>query len=338
MTSSTIRKQCVDNNGCKQAAVTNCEGCSKAFCIKHFNDHRRLLDKEMNVIIDEHDVLKNSLNQQTTKTDSHPLIKKIDNWEKESIVKVQKRAKDLRQELLQSTTAQTDDLSKKLQQLAEQLKQGRENNDFIEADLQFWKQILNDLKTDPFRSSTICINRRDNISLIQNIFVNSIDVSNELFERVSNKRVRIEENGQVVISDASQILTEIRGRNDYESGCHKIRLLIEQLSGDWMFFGINSKSTSLKDDSQFSKSAYGWSCSNYIWMNEISQLNNSNSVIEMRTNDIITLIFDCGNRKTSMINKRTKAKHELSVEVVDCPFPWQLHVNLYEPNSRMCIL
>jgi hypothetical protein len=90
MTSSSTRKQCVNDNGCKQAAVTNCEGCSKAFCIKHFTDHRRLLNEEMNVIIDEHDHLKNILNQHMTKPDSHPFIDDINNWGKESIEKIQK--------------------------------------------------------------------------------------------------------------------------------------------------------------------------------------------------------------------------------------------------------
>jgi hypothetical protein len=112
MASSSIRKQCANNDGCKQTAITNCEGCSKAFCIKHFGDHRRLLDEEMNVIINEHDHLKNTLNQQTIKLDPNTFIKAIDQWEKESIEKIQKRANELREELLQVVTNHEDELSK----------------------------------------------------------------------------------------------------------------------------------------------------------------------------------------------------------------------------------
>ncbi len=55
MASSSTRKPCANNGGCKQPAAVNCEGCSQAFCIKHLLDHRRFLGEEMNVIISEHD-------------------------------------------------------------------------------------------------------------------------------------------------------------------------------------------------------------------------------------------------------------------------------------------
>ena len=67
-------------------------------------------------------------------------------------------------------------------------------------------------------------------------------------------------------------------------------------------------------------------------------INTSTPRIEMKMNDIIILIFDCDQRKISMINERTNIKHELSVNIDHCPFPWQLHINLYEPNSRVRIL
>ena len=88
MVPSSTRKLCANDDKCKQATVTNCEDCSKAFCITHFTYHRRLLDEEMNIIIDEHYLLKNNLNQQIAKCDSHPLIKQIG--------KIKKRAKELR--------------------------------------------------------------------------------------------------------------------------------------------------------------------------------------------------------------------------------------------------
>jgi len=338
MASSSTRKQCANDDGCKQAAVTNCEGCSKAFCIKHMIDHRRLLDEEMNVIIDEHDYLKNILNQQTTKPDSHSLIKEIDQWEKESITKIQKRAQELRQELFQSTSAYTSDLSKKLQQLSEQLKRGREHDDFIETDLQNWKKTLENLKTNLISLSTISINRDDNVSLVQNISITSFIKTSEKFERVSDNRVRIEESGQVAIHDASNDHTEIRGKNEYISGSHKIRLCIEQSSGGWMFLGINSKLTSLQPLSYSSKSTYGWTNNNAIWSNGQKNRNNSNDVIEMEEKDVINLIMDCDRRTITMINERTNKKHEMAVNIVHCPFPWQLHVNLLEPNSSIRIL
>jgi hypothetical protein len=338
MTSSSTRKQCANDDGCKQAAVTNCEGCSKAFCIKHFTDHRRLLDEEMNIIITEHDHLKNTLNQHMVKPAIHPLIDDIDNWGKESIVKIQQRTKELRQELFQSITVHQDDLSKKLQQLSEKLKESRENDDFIETELQHWKKTLYDFKTDLTLPSAISIIRCDNVSFVQNIVINSFMRTKELFEWVSNDGVQIEDNEQVVVHNDVREHTEVRGKNEYNSGRYGIRLRIEQSSSGWMFFGINSKSTPLQNSSYGSESAYGWSSNNKIWLNGLWKNNSSNYIIEMMMYAIIELIFDCDNRKISMINERTKMKHELKVNTDSCPFPWQLHLSLGVPNSCVRIL
>ena len=58
----------------------------------------------------------------------------------------------------------------------------------------------------------------------------------------------------------------------------------------------------------------------------------------MKTNDVISLIFNCDKRKISMINERTNTKYEVDVKINQCPFPWQLHLNLYEANSCIRIL
>ena len=338
MALSSTRKQCVNDGGCKQAAVTNCEGCSKAFCIKHMMDHRRLLDGEMNIIIDEHDHLKNTLNQQTSNYDCHPLIKEIDKWENESIAKIRQRAEELRKELFPLITVHKDELLKRLQQLSEQLKKSREQDDFIETDLQTWKKTLDNLLADLALPSTISINQSDNVSLVQNIFISCSLLDKEEFYLISSGMVRIEENKQLVIHDTRSEHVEIRGKNEYLWGSHKIRLYIEEACGSWMFLGINSKSTPLQKRSYQSKSAYGWSNNNDIWSNGQKYRNQSNDVIEMKKNDIINLILHCDKRSIVMVNERTNKKHELVVNIDHCSFPWQLHINLYEGNSRVRIL
>ena len=121
MASFSTRKLCSTTNSCKQAAATNCEGCLEAFCTKHFIEHRHVLSEEMNVIIGEHNQLQQTFNQQVTEFDLHPFVQKIDEWEKESIVKIQERAKDLRLELNKLTTIYRNELLKKLRYLSEQL-------------------------------------------------------------------------------------------------------------------------------------------------------------------------------------------------------------------------
>jgi hypothetical protein len=85
MTYSTGRQQFVMGTSCKQAAVFGCRDCSKAFCCTHVTDHRRKLGEEINEVISEHDHLKNIFTQHTSNPNLHPLIKQIDEWEKNQL-------------------------------------------------------------------------------------------------------------------------------------------------------------------------------------------------------------------------------------------------------------
>jgi hypothetical protein len=337
MASTSSRKHCANGDDCKQSAAALCEGCSKALCTKHFIDHRRLLGEELNLIITEHDQFQQTLDQQKNNSDSHPSIKQINEWENESIVRIQQKAKELREQLLQLTIVHLDDISKKLRNLSETLQEGREHDSFVETDLQQWKKTIDDLKSNFDSPSTFSISRHNENPLVQNISVDLMETT-ELFERVFDNRIRIEDNGQVAIHDATNNYSEIRGKNVYESGRHRIRLRIEQSTDSWTLLGINSESALLQNRSFKSKSAYGWVNNNFLWLNGECQPNKSTARIEMKTNDTISLLFDCDNHKISMTNERTNAKYELPVNIDHCPFPWQLHVNLSEPNSRVRIL
>ena len=105
--------------------------------------------------------------------------------------------------------------------------------------------------------------------------------------------------------------------------------------------GINSNSMPLKDKSYMSPSAYGWCSSHYVYSRGQCELNFSlfeKNRIDMEKNDLITLVFDCDNRRISIVNQRTNAKHDMTVDTDSCQFPWQLHVILKEPKSRVRIL
>jgi len=97
-------QQCAMDGSCKLAAVYNCRGCSTTFCCTHVIDHRGKLGEELNVITSEHNQLKDIFTQHTSDPNLHSLVKTIDEWEKESIEKIQQKAKDLREQLLQPIT------------------------------------------------------------------------------------------------------------------------------------------------------------------------------------------------------------------------------------------
>ncbi len=105
-------------------------------------DHRQKLGEEMNAIISEYEHLKNIFTQHKSNQNLHPLIKQIDDWEKESIEKIQLKAKELREQLLQPAAMQINELFKRFEPVLEQLNKGRELDGFIETDLNLWKETL----------------------------------------------------------------------------------------------------------------------------------------------------------------------------------------------------
>jgi hypothetical protein len=171
MAYSTGRCQCAMDGSCKQAAVFQCQGCRAVYCCNHVTDHRQKLGEEMNTIISEHDHIKNIFTQHTSNPNLHPLIKQIDDWEKESIEKIQLKAKELLEQLLQPAAMQINGLFKRLEPVSEQLNKGRELDGFIETDLNLWKETLARIKFDLISPLNFTINQDDENPFVRNISV-----------------------------------------------------------------------------------------------------------------------------------------------------------------------
>ena len=212
------------------------KGCSQAFCTKHYSEHRRTLSEEMNEIISEQNQLQLTFNEQSTEPDSHPFMKRINEWEKDAIDQIQKRANELRLEVIELTAIRRGELSNKLRQMSTQLTESRQNDNYIEIDLQQWKNTLKDLQSMLDLSTMFSFEEPANTPLLQNISL-MFTVENELFEQTFDNAAQIRHNGRIVLHDTSYNYTEIRGKNEYTSGCHKIRLHFEQSADSWTFFG-----------------------------------------------------------------------------------------------------
>lgn len=340
MASTQPRRQCGSNDSCKQPAAANCEGCSQAFCIKHLLDHRQVLNQEMNILIGEHDQLQHTLGQQVVNRESHPYFEAINQWERESLTRIQRRAVQLREEISGMTVGHSKELLVKLRNISVKLAEGRDNETFIETDLRRWRISLEELKANLTSPSGFKLDEDITTPLVSNLSL-TIAKNGELFDRTSDQSVTIEDHGQLARHDVSKYRfteAEVRGKNQYTSGRHTIQLRIEQSSDPWMFLGINSLSTPLQNSSCKVKSAYGWSSNNLTWLRGQHHPNRFDSTIEMKQNDTIRLILDCAKREILMINERTAAEHKLTINLEFCPLPWQFHLVLLEPNSCVRIL
>lgn len=339
MSSLPVRRICEAGNNCEQRAVTACDGCAKRFCMQHFTEHRTLVDIELNELTKGHDHIKNAIESQQKHGDAYELLKQVNKWEIDSIDRIRKRAQELRVELTRFGEDYTSNVRQRFEQLSKEFIRWRDDSDCAETELVRWRHEINELNRHFSTQTSVSMEEYQDDPLIMNpTIIIAIKELNELFEKTYDNRVEITESGRLANHDPSNNNIEIRGKNEYSTGCHKIRLRVHQASGNCLFFGINSKSIPLANQSVNSKSAYGWSSDNRSWTSGQAQDIDPMHQIEMKTNDTISLILDCEKQTIFMINERTKIRCGLKVSTHLCPFPWQLHVVIGDPNARVRIL
>jgi uncharacterized Fe-S cluster-containing radical SAM superfamily protein len=104
--SSSTKTPCA-TCGNKSAGIFRCEGCIQVFCRKHLNEHRDLLSHQLDEIVLEHDTLQQTILENKDKQNNqHRILKQIDKWERDSMVKIQQVAEEARQQVKALTGAQ----------------------------------------------------------------------------------------------------------------------------------------------------------------------------------------------------------------------------------------
>src|SRR5262249_43938650 len=93
MASSTSQKVSCATCG-KAAGLFTCRGCAKDFCTQHVAEHRQTLGKQMDEVTLSHDQLRQAIAECTAEPRRHPLMKQIDEWEKQSVAKINQAADD----------------------------------------------------------------------------------------------------------------------------------------------------------------------------------------------------------------------------------------------------
>jgi uncharacterized UBP type Zn finger protein len=158
----------------KENAIMKCEGCSQTFCYNHVTDHRQELNKQLEEVEVTCNVLRQSITEQINHSQKHLLLQKINEWEEESIRKVQDTAKEARQLLVKYTMGPISEMQVRLNKVTEQLRQGRQENDFYEKDLRRWQEQLTKLEKElPIKPSKITV-RQDTEPFITKIAVTAL--------------------------------------------------------------------------------------------------------------------------------------------------------------------
>ncbi|CAF1266424.1 unnamed protein product [Adineta steineri] len=140
MAMTNNKTQCVICN--KDKITYLCEGCSKNFCLIDLTRHRQLLNEELHHIIDDYDQFKERFGEQKPNPHDLSLINEINQWEMDSVIKIQQKARDCREIVIKSSQTRINDTEKKLNALSEQIKQIRDENEFNEINLEYLRNEL----------------------------------------------------------------------------------------------------------------------------------------------------------------------------------------------------
>jgi hypothetical protein len=346
MTSSVIKHICAVCN--KGAGIATCNGCQRAFCIRHFGEHRQELSQQMEEIVEGHDLLRQDLNYERN---VQPLVERINQWEQESIRMIQASAQKARIDL-QQVLEQTKNESKvAVNRLTEELRACRESDDYTELDIRKWAEQLRELRQIIENSSNINIECGNSTSsAIPLIRISSLQQSmlhsnqerqfnrsdTRIVEKFSDTygNITLSADGLTGYSSGNRWeVSCISGIGRYSSGIHRIRFQIENKVSKFLFYGIITAAQNLMPQIPNVKSAHGW------WELGFSVIEGKGKSESQTKNidfgDQLTLTLNCDNRLIQFEHHRTNKLVAIPVDLEKCPFPWKIIIRL--DNQGDCI-
>jgi hypothetical protein len=139
-----------------------CRGCSRDFCFNHLTEHRQLLTTQLHYVQNDFNEFRQRIIDLKNNPEQHLLIEEIDQWEIDSIKKIKQRAKECRETLINYTTKIINRVEIKLNNSNEQLVPLHNKTEYNEIDLDRFKGILEDLKTELNQPTNLQIKQQSN--------------------------------------------------------------------------------------------------------------------------------------------------------------------------------
>lgn len=156
-TTSTKKTCCI----CARNKITYiCEGCSHHFCLDHLAEHRKNLGEQLDQIENDHNELRQAISDQRKNPTASSSIEQINQWEMDSINKIKQIAAQYRQKLTNYSNRCVIGIEKRLSDLAQQLKEMHQENEFTEIDINHFKERLSILKGEFSRPVNVSIEQR----------------------------------------------------------------------------------------------------------------------------------------------------------------------------------
>jgi hypothetical protein len=299
----------------KFGGVFTCDGCEKSFCGQHTSVHRQELAHQLDVIGQEHDLLRRDL---TNNTGQDSILTRINAWETESIAKIKTAVEKARVDLRQFR----EQLETSCSQISEELCSSRELDNYSEVDLGRWMEKLKLLRNELEKPTRIDIEQehgKDSIDLIK-----IYQTTHERFAEVVGSATLSKDRFTATNTNHTHLLrfTSIRGALSYSSGLHKIYFEIMHKKQNYLFFGVMSSSQQLIANAYCLSSVYGWWDVGYPVLEGNSPDHYPGGII--KAGDKIALTLDCDQGHISYIVDHTKRSEKLEIDKNSCALPWNL--------------
>ena len=334
----------------KGFGVTVCSGCCQSLCMKHFVEHRQELAAQMDHLGQEHDSLCRNVAEHE-ENEQHPLLLQINQWEEESIKKIQTAAETARINLRKLLDQMKIDVKSSLKKTTNELQTHQKSDDYTEADLRRWSTELTDLRTLLEAAPTIhIVEDQEPLKIIKVL----TKTSSQLLETPSpplpqfyrsTREVFAESTRFITLSDDGLLATftgntnsygTIFGKNTYSTGVHHIHFRVENKGADNFFFGIVTSSKTIEADVYNKLTANGWWGFDVLVLNGTNQSPHGKEIL--RTGDMLKLTLDCQKKRILFENCRVQITLQTLIDIEKCPLPWKIAITLSRPNDALRIL
>ena len=296
----------------------------------------------MDRIGEQHDVIRRDFSKDTSE---HPLFSRIDEWEKETIVKIQVSAEAARADLREVLDRRRDEMKSSIDRLTNELQQSQEANDYTEVDLDRWKQKLNHLEQ--------LLNSPGQLDLhfdnSPTVAIYPLKIAEHPLMRLPIKAIDRRERfekffGPVLLTDdglqaknIGEDPSRICGVEQYSAGVHRIRFRVDERTHSCPFVGIIAAVEAFNLRQRTLPSVNGWSDFDYSIINGKQHgITNGNRTIQ--SGDQLNLILDFEQRLILLEHDRTRQCVQQNIDPQTCPFPWKIFVALLSRNESIRVL
>ncbi|UJR12168.1 hypothetical protein I4U23_016345 [Adineta vaga] len=288
---------------CRKVKDTfNCRGCHKEFCLSHLQEHRGILNEQLDQLTNNHSSLRQILIElQLPAARNAPVIKHVDQWEEKCLEIIRRAAEECRQDVLKRSKEIVGELDPVVVELTAKLNQIRADNDFNEVDLaQLTKQVT---QMHEYLNQTPNVYIHKHAQLVNNE-IQTVSVIRR--EKIESKRGAWKQEGTIVAGANQQ------GEQE------------DQLSGPEGIFVDDNKNVYIAD--LHNHRIVRWDCaanSGTIVAGGngqgeiVDQLNCPTDVLVDKEDQSI-IVADFGNRRVMRWNGRESNDPEILIDDIDC--------------------